>query len=194
MLCRECYEIPPTMPPAERILRLNRESQRAAQDPSIQRLARALYTRLATRLGRAPTSTETLQELMDAIHLLVDYVPDPPGREIFQTVRSTLSNGLGRGISPLTGQLKGGDDCEGLAAAVVALGLVLGLNMGNHWYHQEGAALNHVAAEACDGGPWPTHFGRCIPIETTIPGARPGETPYDVLRRIGPAHKERIFG
>lgn len=193
-LCPGCYLVPATVSPVARVALLNEESRKAARNPAVQAQAHMLYRRLAARLGRGPSPRELLQELMDRVHDFVDYVPDPPGVELFQSVLSTLTNRRGRSLSPFTGQVKGGDDCEGLAAVVVAWGLVLGLNTGNRWWNQPGAALNHVSAEACDGGPWPTDFQTCLPLETTIPQARLGESPYEALARLGPLHRQRVFG
>ncbi len=132
------------------------------------------------------------------IHLLVEYVGDPPGEEVFQSVEYTLTNELGREVSPLTGRRKGTADCEDLSAAVVALGLALvalgltpGLTLRNRWWNQPGAVQNHVAGEACD----PTFVHEpCISVETTIPGALAGDDPYQALFRVGGDFRTRVFG
>jgi len=143
-----------------------------------------------------PDHRELFACLMGDVHELVDYLPDPPGEEVFQPVWSVIWNGMGRTMSPITGQRKGGDDCEGLATVFVTFARVLGYNASCVWWDQPGANLNHVAAQVCNGGPIGADIGSpvCIPIETTIPGAIPGETPYDALRRIGPNYQARIFG
>lgn len=194
--CRECVRIDPTVQPVDRLVILNGYCAYAVTLPVFQELALRIYGELRGELGREPSATEMLARLMESTHDLVDYLPDPEGEEIFQPVLSCLTNGLGRHVSRLTGRLRGGDDCEGLATVFVTLARILGFKASNVWWEQPGAALNHVAAQVCDGGAWPTNFGspRCIPIETTIPGARPNETPYEAIARIGPAYRERVFG
>jgi hypothetical protein len=194
--CRECVRIDPTVQPVDRLVILNGYCDYAVTLPFFRETAHRIYRELAAELGRQPTATELLTRLMESVHDLVDYLPDPDGEEIFQPVLSCITNGLGRNVSRLTGQKRGGDDCEGLATVFVTLARILGFKASNVWWEQPGASLNHVAAQVCDGGTFPTNFGspRCIPIETTIPGAAPGETPYEAIKRIGPAYKSRVFG
>ena len=194
--CRECVRIDPTVQPVDRLVILNGYCDYAVTLPFFRETAQRIYNELAAELGRQPTATELLTRIMESVHDLVDYLPDPDGEEIFQPVLSCVFNGLGKHVSRLTGQKRGGDDCEGLATVFVTLARILGFKASNVWWEQPGAALNHVAAQVCDGGVFPTNFGspRCIPIETTIPGAVPGETPYEAIRRIGPAYKSRVFG
>lgn len=187
-----------TVPPAERERLLDARSVDAARNPLVQAVARALYGTLVRSLGRTPSRLEVVQWLMDSIHLLVEYVGDPPGEEVFQSVEYTLTNELGREVSPLTGRRKGTADCEDLSAAVVALGLALvalgltpGLTLRNRWWNQPGAVQNHVAGEACD----PTFVHEpCISVETTIPGALAGDDPYQALFRVGGDFRTRVFG
>jgi transglutaminase-like putative cysteine protease len=193
-LCAHCYRIEATVPPETRERMLSELADRGAKDPYVQTVARSLYGLLVARLGRAPTAVELVQWLMDQIHDLVDYVPDPDGEEIFQDVRYTLAGGSGYGTSSLSGSRRGGADCEDLATAVVSLGRVLGLRMYPKWWDQKGARLNHVAAQVCDGGTIRSEFGGCVSVETTIPGARVGETPYQALERVGNNFQNRVFG
>ena len=180
--------IPPTTLPSEREAMLDAIAASAARDPRVKAVADGLYTKLADRLGRAPPRPELLQWLMDSVHLLADYAPDLPGEEVFQSVQYTLWGGCGAGISPLTGQQKGCADCEDQAALLVALCLALGIRARVKWLDQPGSPLNHVSAMALlDGGQW-------ICTDATIPGARPGETPYQALDRVGPGFRSRIFG
>ena len=194
--CKECVRIDPTVQPVDRLRILNGYCDYAVTLPFFQETARRIYDEFTDELGREPSATEMLQRLMESTHDLVDYLPDPEGEEIFQPVLSCVFNLMGRHTSRLTGMRRGGDDCEGLATVFVTLARLLGFRASNVWWEQEGAKLNHVAAQVCDGGAWPTNFGspRCIPIETTIPGALPNETPYEAIARIGPAYRERVYG
>jgi hypothetical protein len=194
--CKFCYLVDPHVPPSERLVILNGYCADAALMPPIIELAHVLKEKCARGLGREPRPLELFSCLMADVHDLVDYLPDPPGLEVFEPVWSVLWNGMGRTISPITGQRKGGDDCEGLATVFVTFARILGYNASCVWWDQPGASLNHVAAQVCDGGTARTDFGSpiCIPIETTIPGAIPGETPYDALRRIGSDYQSRVFG
>lgn len=173
---------------------LNRYSEDGARDPAFRKIAENLYGMLYNRLGRPPTAYELLHWLMERVHDFVDYTPDFEGREIFQPVQSTVWNGQGRTISPITGRRKGADDCEGLAAVVVSWAIALGIRAGNVWNDQPGAAQNHVLGEACSGGTYPVDWTGCIPIETTIPGAFPGESTAQAINRIGPVYRSRITG
>lgn len=177
---------------------LDARSEDAANNPRVQAVARELYGLLSRSLRRAPSPPEAMQWLMDSIHLLVQYQGDPPGEEVFQSVEYTLTNELGSEVSPLTGRRKGTADCEDLSAAVVALGramMKLGLLppfvLRNRWWNQPGAVQNHVASEACDAG-YPGE--PCVSVETTIPGARLGDSPYQALFRVGADFRQRVFG
>ena len=194
-VCPACVEVAPTVPPAERERMLDAYSHAAARDPNVQVLAATLYVGLGDTLGRVPNACEVLQCLMDAVHDLVSYLPDPAGREIFQPVQSILGNAMGSETSPLTGFMRGGDDCEGLASVFVAFALCLGFRARNVWVDQEGATLNHVRAEVCNNGQFPTNFARmCIVIESTVPGAFPGETTDAALARVGDHFHSRVYG
>ncbi len=190
-----------TTPPAERERLLDLISSVGADNPNVRRMALGLYQRLTEKLGRTPSAAEVVQWLMDQIHSLVEYVPDPDGLEIFQSIEWTLGGGASTMTSPLTGHPAGIADCEDFAAAVVSLGtalarmgLVPGLVLRNRWWNQPGAAQNHVAAEACHAA-FRTKFGeRCVAVETTIPGARLSESPMQALARIGPHFARRILG
>ena len=124
-LCAGCFEVPPTTPPEEREQILMDFARRGAVNPVLRALAVRLAEMAAVRLGRAPTLPELVQWLMGAVHLLVNYAPDPPGREVFQGVLWTLGGACGVDVSPLTGMRKGCGDCEDLSALLVALCTVL---------------------------------------------------------------------
>lgn len=180
--------IPPTTLPSEREQMLDQIAAAASRDPRVKAVADGLYAMLAARLGRAPRRPELLQWLMDSVHLLADYAPDPPGEEMFQSVQWTIGGGCGAGLSPITGRQKGCADCEDQATLLVALCLALGIRARVKWIDQEGSPLNHVSAMAeLDGGTW-------VCTDATIPGARPGETPNQALDRVGPGFRSRIFG
>lgn len=195
------FEIPATVPPAARERMIYGLAIVGAQNPEVRAIAERLYGQLAQNLGRAPTAVELLQWLTDRVHDLVDYIPDPPTQEIFDTVEFSLFSRTGKSVSPITGDLKGSGDCEELAKVLVAFGRILGLNVRPRWWDQPGASLNHVSAEACDGGSlpsdfasWPSTRAGCIPVETTVPGAIVGETPYQALARTGSMVGDRVFG
>lgn len=194
--CERCIRIDPTVQPVDRLRILNGYCDFAVRLPFFQEIAYRILAEQKAELGRDPSASELLQRLMESVHDMVTYLPDPDGEEVFQPVLSVVTNGMGKGTSRITGLHRGGDDCEGLATVFVTLARILGFRASNVWWNQPGASLNHVAAQVCDGGEFPTEFGspRCIPIETTIPGALPGETPYDAIRRIGPEYRNRIFG
>lgn len=165
-----------------------------ANDSRIQTIARGLYAMLAERLGRTPTREELVQWLMDAVHLLMDYAPDPPGLEVFQTVQWSIGGECGFSVSPITGNRKGCGDCEDLATLLVCLCLCLGITARVKWIEQKGSPLNHVAALVLfdDQRPDDPRAWRCT--DATIPGARVGETPYEALDRVGPGFRSRVFG
>ena len=185
--CPACFSVAATTPPSRRVVMLDNLAATAASDPRVQSVARYLYDQLAARLGRGPTAAETAQWLMDALHLLCDYAPDPPGEEVFQSVEWTLSGACSPDISPITDRPKGCGDCEDLASCFVALCMCLGLRARVRWWDQPGQALNHVSAQVAIDGTW-------TDAETTIPGARLGESPYAALARVGPSFRTRIFG
>ena len=149
---------------------------------------------LVNALGRTPTREELVQWLMDCVHLLMDYAPDPPGLEVFQTVQWSIGGQCGFSVSPITGATKGCGDCEDLATLLVCLCLCLGITARVKWIEQKGSPLNHVAAVVLfdDQRPDDPKAWRCT--DATIPGARVGETPYEALDRVGPGFRSRIFG
>jgi len=185
--CPQCFVVSPLTLPSERIAKLQALALLGADDIRVQVIARHLYQMLSDALGRPPTRLETLQWLMNALHLLCDYVPDPPGEEVFQTVQWTLGGGGGFSVSPITGRQKGCGDCEDLACALVCLCLCLGISARCFWWDQPNSPLNHVSVKAMlDGAE--------IDLDATIPGARPGESPYEALARVGPDFRSRVFG
>lgn len=185
--CRECIAVDPYTTPEQRIAKLAEISRAGASNPLVVGLARNLYQHLRATLRREPTPAEMVQWLMDANHMLMDYLPDPPGEEVFQSVRWSLAGGGGSRLSPLTGEKTGAGDCEDMASTIAALGLALGIPMRCRWWQQEGAPLNHVSAEAFVDGRWQV-------AEATLPGARFGEGPYEALARVGSAHRDRVLG
>lgn len=191
MSCPSCVVIPPTASPSERVALLMRYAQEGARDPRVQTIAQALLAMLSQRLQRRPTSSETAQFFADALHLLTQYLPDPDGQEVFQSVQQTLGGGCGSEVSPITGKLKGCGDCEDLAAAFVALCMVVGIPSRVVWLEQPGAPLNHVSAQVRTDPARPEEW---LWMETTIPGARLGENPYGALQRLGEQFRTRVFG
>lgn len=181
-------EIPPWVPPAERVRILDDYSRRGAAEPWVQTVARTLDRTLARSLGREPTGMERVQWLLDCLHDLAQYKPDPPGFECFQPVIYTLGCQCATAVSVLTGLRKGVGDCEDLASAVCALGLVIGVPMRVKWWDQPGHIQNHVSGLFCPNGT------DCVTVEATIPGARVGESPYEAIARVGPGYRSRIFG
>ncbi len=186
--CRECIPISLYTTPDERIEKLKRIAMAGSADPSVRAIAVFLAEQLRAMLGRVPTKAEVVQYLMDSLHLLVDYVPDPPGMEVFQSVRQTLAGLCGQRISTITGLRTGTGDCEDMAATLAALGLSLGIRMRPRWWAQD-APLNHVSAEADvdETGVW-------RPVEATLEGARFGQTPQQALATVGYHFRDRILG
>ncbi len=183
----DTYVVPPTTPPADREVMLYARALSASRDPGVRRLALWVRARAAGDLGRAPSATELVQAVTDAQHELIEYAPDPPGVEVFNSVQWTLGNGLGSRVSPITERLMGRADCEDLADSACAMGIALGLDMRPKWWDQDGAPQNHVS------GTW-LAAGRVITVETTLPGARVGETPQEASWRLGPDAMLRVFG
>lgn len=187
-------EVPASTLPSEREAMLDRIAAAGARDPNVAVLAQSLADKLAARLGRAPTRSELIQWLMDSVHLLVDYAPDPAGREVFQSVPWTLAFACGTSTSPLTGRRKGCADCEDQAALLCALLMANGIAARVKWLDQPGSPLNHVSAVALIDGARPGDPRAWVCADATIPGARPGETPYQALERVGPGFRSRVFG
>lgn len=189
------FIVSPFVPPAQREAMLTEMARIDARRPFIVDIGRTLLAMLEAEVGGTPTTYQVVHMLMDRVHDFVDYKSDPPDVEEFSWPWYTLGNGQSPRPNPLTGQPKGTGDCEDLAGVVCAWGIGLGLPMHPRWYDQQGSRLNHVAVQVCPGGPFPIPLDLCIPVETTIPGALPGETPYEALARVGPAFlAERIFG
>lgn len=96
--------------------------------------------------------------------------PDPDGAEYYQGVGYTLTHG---------------GDCEDLSVLLMAALTAVGIKSKLRWLSQPGSALNHVtlAVQLPTGPAW---------AETTIPGARLGEDPYEAAQRLGSL--ERIRG
>ena len=190
-ICAQCILIPPTTLPQVRVELLMRLAADGAADSRIQSLAAGLAAMLAERLGRTPTPAELVQWFADAVHLLMDYQPDPGGEEVFQTVQWSVGGGCGRHVSPITGATKGCGDCEDLAGLLVSFCMCAGIKARVVWMEQPGSPLNHVSAQVCLDPSLPDYWQW---IDATLPGARLGEFPYDALARLGPDYHSRIFG
>lgn len=183
---RDRFYIPAEVPPPERVRMLDLLSDAGARDPRVQSLARYVA---ACAAGDNCSPQQTVQRLMDSIEPLISY-EDGPDFEMFQTVPFTLFCGEGKGISPITGHVKGAGRCSHRTAVFVAFCKVLGINAKAKWFQQDWANRNHVAAWVCDGGKARAHFGGCFSAEVTIPGAVFGEDPYQALDRLGGAGSE----
>lgn len=191
-ICAQCILIPPTMLPQARLDVLMRLAAAGAADSRVKILGAGLTAMLVARLGRVPTREEAAQWLCDAVHLLVDYTPDPAGEEVFQTVLWTLGGECGRSVSPIANARKGCGDCEDLASLLVALCMVVGLRARVVWMEQPGSPLNHVSVQVCVD---PSRGDDCwLWLDATLPGARLGENPYDALARLGPDFRSRVYG
>jgi len=195
---RETWFVPPTMPPAERLRVLDGLATEAARDPSVQKLSGCIAALAASRWmgGGPPPDAFVVQTYLDVLHELVDYVPDPSDAqgnplEQYQTVRWTLFSRRGA-LSSLTGHPRGAGDCEDLATAFVALLRARGLHAGLQWLSQPGLPQNHVAAVVCGLHHLAFDADGCVWAETSIPGARLGEDPYAVVRRVG--RGDAVFG
>ena len=190
-ICAQCVLIAPTTTPQARVKILMQLSQEGAADARVQTVVAGLVAMLAERLARNPTPAELAQWFADSVHLLMDYTPDPPGEEVFQTVVWSLGGECGRDESPITGARKGCGDCEDLASLLVAFCMVVGIRARVVWMEQPGSPLNHVSAQvwldpnAVDGWLW---------LDATLPGALLGENPYAALTRLGADFRTRVFG
>jgi transglutaminase-like putative cysteine protease len=100
------------------------------------------------------------------------YVDEPPGEEWFQPAAYTLAHG---------------GDCDDLVVLFVAAMRVLSVPATVYWITQTGQRLNHVTAQVYLSGRW-------LWAETTIPGARLGESPYEAARRLGTGDRTGVMG
>jgi len=184
----------PWQAPDDRKAILNELAVEGAHSPKVQWVARGVIAGLAQRYHRTPTPQEIAQGLLDALYALVEYRNDPASDEDFyQPTWITLRPVPGNPLSPLTGQPKGIGDCEDTSVLYAALAnavpLVSGIPMSGRveWLSQPDSPQNHVAASVTlpSGQAW---------VETTLPGARIGEHPYDALARLGNQHAAHITG
>lgn len=141
----------------------------------------------------AGASWRLAQRLLDAVHDLVEYKPDPVDGlyDFFSRVPETLRPRRGTPRSRLTGRTQGLGDCEDMSTVTVALLRAVGIRARPVWIDQQGAFQNHVAVEVFL--PTSTHpSGAPVWAEATIEGARVGEHPMMVVERLG--HGARVFG
>jgi hypothetical protein len=184
------------------VLLLEALADEGAADPQVRDLAFRIVNDNGGGFARCTRPTpnnprQALQAILDALPMLVQYTPDPQGREVFSRVQETLAPVPGTALSPLTGNAKGRDDCEGMATLFSALARAAGLSARPVWIDQEhkGAPLNHVAAVACglgDHAPAGAVLGSvrfapagCAWVEATVPGAIVGESPPEAVARHG---------
>lgn len=189
----------PYIPPEERKAVLNE----MALDGSSSPLVRGLVARALRDLPANPSTEAVFQRLLNLIYETVQYVPDPAADlDYYQPVIITLrpSKAPGWPISPVTGAPKGTGDCEDssvlYAAFVWAAGAILGRPYRGvvDWLSQPGKPQNHVPAMACPTITTVTDTAGnlasgCLWAETTLPGARIGEHPYEALARLGGTEK-----
>lgn len=192
-ICAHCWIVDNSTPPSERVRILDEIAAQASRNPLIVALAQDVASRIPMPDGPHDHAAMLAQGVLDLLPSLVEYRPDPNGYEVFQTVEWTFGGGadgsLGTEVSPITGKPKGVGDCEDLATAYAALMLALGVPSRVKWWDQPSAQLNHVSAlvQLQPGGQW-------LPAETTIPGARLGEDPYQALARSRSGLESRVFG
>jgi hypothetical protein len=167
-------------PSADREEILNELANEGAAAREVRRFARWAVAKLTLELQREPTDTEIAQALLDLEHQLVQYADDPVDHEEYSRALTTLRPVGGNPISPVTGAPKGRGDCDDMAVLFAALCRAVGIKVNVIWVDQRGADYNHIAAVACFDGEDACHW-----VETTIPGARIGETTPQVLRRVG---------
>lgn len=158
---------------------LNELANEGASTREVRRFARWALTRLVLELQREPTDLEIAQALLDLEHQLVHYADDPVDHEEYSRPLTTLRPVPGNPISPVTNEPKGRGDCDDMAVLFAALGRAVGLQVNVVWVDQRSADYNHIAAVACFDGEDACHW-----VETTIQGARIGETTSQVLRRV----------
>lgn len=183
--------IPDTMPPRERVERMERLVAHGASLPVVAALARQWSRAAGTDDPRA-----VAQALLDRINAEVAYELDcgNGGCEVLWDVPTILRERRG--------------DCKKRSVLFAALARTLGLPTRAVWIDQEtsGADLNHVAAQVCGAVDRvkratmpnaPRHAAQVIVpngptcdggwewVETTISGARVGEHPYDAQARLG---------
>jgi hypothetical protein len=168
----------PAVPPADRIALMEAMARQGSEDPGVS-WALALVQRKASVRGSLDRR-QKLQALLDGLHGLAEYRDDPPGElDYYGRVQWTLTPREDTRVSPLSGLRRGSGDCEDLAMAFCAFAMVVGIPARCVWLPQPNSPQNHVAAVSCD-----LPEG-CVWVETTLPGARVGEHPYDAYRRLG---------
>lgn len=166
-------------PSADREEILNELANEGAVAREVRRFARWAVAKLTLELQREPTDLEISQALLDLEHQLVKYADDPVDHEEYSRAVTTLRPVEGNPLSPVTGAPKGRGDCDDMAVLFAALCRAAGIKASVVWVDQRGADYNHIAAVACFDGEDACHW-----VETTIPGARVGETTSQVLRRV----------
>ena len=183
---------PPNASPAERLALTRDEVRAALGDPMVRAWSGVCVEEALRREAFAASvgveyaaARAYVDVCMRSLQRPWMYVADPPGRDLYGSVRETLL---------------GGDDCEGLSGALCAL-VDLGREAGLAcwarlaWLLQENAAQDHVTAlVSFDGGGFDLVIagGSVAPAgwqwaDVTLAAAR-GEHPYDALARMGAGH------
>ena len=158
---------------------LNALADEGCEAVTIRKLSRHAVTQTALKLGRAPTDLELAQAMLNLVHDLVQYGEDSSEREQYTRAVVSLMPVEGMAVSPVTGKPKGRGDCDDMAILFSALARCAGLHADVIWVDQPGAPFNHVAAVACTGD-----AKRCYWVETTLPGAKVGETTAEAIQRL----------
>ena len=166
-------------PSEDREEMLNALADEGANTKTIRNIARSAIGKLAVELKREPTDLELSQRLLDTVHQLVQYGDDPADGEQYSRVVTTLMPVDGMEISPITGLPKGRGDCDDMAVLFSSMCRAAAMHSDVIWVDQRGAAFNHIAAVMCASS-----GDRCYWVETTLPGARVGETTQAALERL----------
>lgn len=186
--------VAPSTPPAMREAMLSALADEGI--PHVARYAAAIRERVMRENRCASVvdcSRAVAQGLLDAVHDLAEYTPDPVDGlyDFFSRVPETLRPRRGAPRSTLTGRPRGAGDCDDLTVLAVSLVRAAGIRARPEWIDQPGAFLNHVSPIVYL--PTTAHpSGEPAWAESTIEGARVGEHPYRVVERLG--HGPRIFG
>jgi transglutaminase-like putative cysteine protease len=183
------FLVPDTTSPEHRMMMVEDLVAFGARDPDVIAYARQVV---------AASPANPLQALLDGMHARVTYYPDcgDGNCEDIQRPAYTLF-GIGRG------------DCEDMSMAFASMARAMGYTARAVWLPQPGAN-NHVPAQICGTPPHAiTHTAQVIPpengpscespngwvwVETTLPGARVGEHPYEAAERLGVIRRDLVGG